>query len=89
MCIIGDFKCAASEFAKSAGQGFLDQIASAVSVSMASAIETLGTFWVGIPTIRWGILRVTHLTRLNSFKVAPGGFGPRSWSSACSMLQDR
>lgn len=54
MCIIGDFKCAASEFAKSAGQGFLDQIASAVSVSMASAIETLGTFWVGIPTIPLG-----------------------------------
>lgn len=54
MCIIGDLKCAASEFAKSAGQGFLDQIASAVSVSMASAIETLGTFWVGIPTIPLG-----------------------------------
>ena len=54
MCIIGDIKCAASEFAKSAGQGFLDQIASAVSVSMASAIETLGTFWVGIPTIPLG-----------------------------------
>lgn len=54
MCIIGDFKCAASEFAKSAGQGFLDQIASAVSVSMASAIETMGTFWVSVPTIPLG-----------------------------------
>lgn len=54
MCWLTDPGCLASEVAKSAGQGFLDQIASAVSVSMASAIETLGTFWVGIPTIPLG-----------------------------------
>ena len=54
MCIIGDFKCLTEEFAKTAGQGFLDQIASAVSVSMASAIETMGTFWVSVPTIPLG-----------------------------------
>lgn len=54
MCIIGDFKCLTEELAKTAGQGFLDQIASAVSVSMASAIETMGTFWVSVPTIPLG-----------------------------------
>ena len=54
MCWLTDPGCLASEVAKSAGQGFLDQIASSVSVSMASAIETLGTFWVGIPTIPLG-----------------------------------
>lgn len=54
MCWLTDPGCLASEVAKSVGKGFLDQIASAVSVSMASAIETLGTFWVSVPTIPLG-----------------------------------
>lgn len=54
MCWLTDPGCLASEVAKSAGKGFLDQIATAVSVSMASTIETLGTFWVSVPTIPLG-----------------------------------
>lgn len=54
MCWLTDPSCLASEVAKSAGKGFLDQIATAVSVSMASAIETMGTFWVSVPTIPLG-----------------------------------
>lgn len=44
----------AKEAAKAAGDSLMDQIAHNASVAMASTIETLGSFWVSVPTIPLG-----------------------------------
>lgn len=54
MCWFWDTGCMAKEAAKAAGDSLMDQIAHNASVAMASTIETLGSFWVSVPTIPLG-----------------------------------
>lgn len=54
MCLIILPTCWAENAAKSASKGFLDQIADNTGAAMASTLETLGSFWVAVPTIPLG-----------------------------------
>lgn len=54
MCLVIFPTCWAENAAKSASKGFLDQIADNTGAAMASTLETLGSFWVAVPTIPLG-----------------------------------
>ena len=54
MCWIWDTSCMAKEAAQTVGDSLMDQLAHNASVAMASTIETLGSFWVTVPTIPLG-----------------------------------
>lgn len=54
MCLVILPTCWAEHAAKSASKGFLDQIADNTGTAMASTLETLGSFWVAVPTIPLG-----------------------------------
>ncbi len=54
MCWIWDTSCLAKEAAQTVGDSLMDQLAHNASVAMASTIETLGSFWVTVPTIPLG-----------------------------------
>ena len=54
MCLVILPTCWAEHAAKSASKGFLDQIADNTGAAMASTLETLGSFWVAVPTIPLG-----------------------------------
>lgn len=54
MCMVIFPTCWAENAAKSASKGFLDQIADNTGAAMASTLETLGSFWVAVPTIPLG-----------------------------------
>lgn len=54
MCWFWDTDCMAKEAAKAVGDSLMDQLAHNASVAMASTIETLGSFWVSVPTIPLG-----------------------------------
>ena len=69
MCWFWETSCLAKEAAQTVGDSLMDQLAHNVSVAMASTIETLGSFWVTVPTIPLGdtqgrILAGTHLVDL-------------------------
>ena len=53
MCLVIFPTCWAENAAKSS-KGFLDQIADNTGAAMASTLETLGSFWVAVPTIPLG-----------------------------------
>jgi type IV secretion system protein TrbL len=57
MCLVIFPTCWAENAAKSASKGFLDQIADNTGAAMASTLETLGSFWVAVPTIPLGDTR--------------------------------
>ena len=54
MCMFWDTSCMAKEAAQTVGDSLMDQLAHNASVAMASTIETLGSFWVTVPTIPLG-----------------------------------
>ena len=54
MCWFWETSCLAKEAAQTVGDSLMDQLAHNVSVAMASTIETLGSFWVTVPTIPLG-----------------------------------
>lgn len=54
MCWFWDTGCMAKEAAQTVGDSLMDQLAHNASVAMASTIETLGSFWVTVPTIPLG-----------------------------------
>lgn len=54
MCWIWETSCLAKEAAQTVGDSLMDQLAHNASVAMASTIETLGSFWVTVPTIPLG-----------------------------------
>lgn len=54
MCWVWETSCLAKEAAQTVGDSLMDQLAHNASVAMASTIETLGSFWVTVPTIPLG-----------------------------------
>lgn len=54
MCMFWDTSCMAKEAAQTVGDSLMNQLAHNASVAMASTIETLGSFWVTVPTIPLG-----------------------------------
>ena len=54
MCWFWDTDCMVKDAAQAVGDSLMDQLAQNASVAMASTIETLGSFWVTVPTIPLG-----------------------------------